>query len=76
MRDQLPLYVSGRLDDADQSKVEAHLQGCADCAAEVELLRATVRAYDVSPVDAAAIATRIPTAKSARRSRPLPARRR
>lgn len=71
IRDLLPLFVSGRLDDVEQARVEAHLQGCADCAAEVELLRATVRAYDVAPLDAAAIASRIPTARAAKRARPF-----
>jgi anti-sigma factor RsiW len=71
MRDLLPLYVSGRLDDADHSKVEAHVQACADCAAEVELLRATVRAFEVAPIDAASISAKIPTARSARRTRPF-----
>jgi predicted anti-sigma-YlaC factor YlaD len=71
IRDLLPLFVSGRLDDVEQARVEAHLQGCTDCAAEVDLLRATVRAYDVAPLDAAAIASRIPTARAAKRARPF-----
>jgi anti-sigma factor RsiW len=71
MRDLLPLYVSGRLDDADHSKVEVHLHGCADCAAEVELLRATVRAFEVAPIDAAAISAKLPTARAGRRARPF-----
>jgi anti-sigma factor RsiW len=71
IRDLLPLFVSGRLDDVEQARVEAHLQGCSDCSAEVELLRATVQAYDVAPLDAAAIASRIPTARAAKRGRPF-----
>ena len=39
MRDQLPAYVHGRLDAVAQAAVEAHLAPCADCAAELELLR-------------------------------------
>lgn len=70
-RDLLPLFVSGRLDTVGQARVEAHVQGCADCAAEVDLLRATVRAYDVAPLDAVAIASRIPTARAAKRARPF-----
>lgn len=71
MRDRLPLYVSGRLDGARQALVEAHLRDCADCQAEVELLRAAVRAFDVAAPDAAAIAARVPTARVARRLRPF-----
>jgi anti-sigma factor RsiW len=71
IRDLLPLFVNGRLDDVERLRVESHLKGCADCDAEVELLRATVRAYDVAPLDAAVIASRIPTARAARRGRPF-----
>lgn len=71
MRDQLPLYVSGRLDEAREAFVEAHLRECADCSAEVELLRATVRAFEVTAPDAAAIAAYVPTARAARRARPF-----
>lgn len=39
LRDQLPAYVHGRLDAAARAAVDAHLAACADCAAEVELLR-------------------------------------
>ena len=39
MRDQLPAYVHGRLDASARAAVEAHLAGCADCAAEIELLQ-------------------------------------
>src|SRR5262245_8007267 len=71
IRDLLPLYVSGQLDDASQAQVETHLQGCADCAAEVELLRATVRAFSVKAVDAAAIGAKIPAFRGAPRARPF-----
>ena len=39
MRDQLPEFVSGRLGASARAAVEAHLAGCADCSAEVDLLR-------------------------------------
>jgi anti-sigma factor RsiW len=71
LRDLLPLYVSGQLGDADHARVEAHVQGCADCTAEIELLRATVRAFEVKPIDAATISAKLPTARSARRARPF-----
>jgi anti-sigma factor RsiW len=71
MRDQLPLYVSGRLADAEYDRVEAHLRDCADCAAEVGVLRAAVRAFEVRALDSAAISAKIPTARTAQRSRPF-----
>lgn len=39
MRDQLPAYVHGRLDVSARAAVAEHLAGCADCAAEIELLQ-------------------------------------
>ena len=38
--DLLPWYVNGSLSEAEQHQVEAHLQDCGTCRAEVELLRA------------------------------------
>jgi hypothetical protein len=60
MRDLLPLLVSGRLAAADEARVNAHVKGCADCAAEVELLRAVGRAYPARQVDVATIAAKLP----------------
>ena len=60
MRDQLPLYVSGRLDARSRSAVEAHLAGCAECAAEVAMLSAVGRAFPVPAVDVARIAAAMP----------------
>ena len=37
MRDQLPLYVSGRMDARARLAVDAHLACCADCTAEVAM---------------------------------------
>ena len=60
MRDQLPAYVHGRLDASARAAVDAHLAGCADCVAEVELIRSLALALsaklpviDVSRVVAA-----------------------
>ncbi len=39
-RDRLPLYVDGELDAAASAEVERHLETCANCAREVEQLRA------------------------------------
>lgn len=46
MRDQLPAYVHGRLDEAARAAVAAHLATCADCAAEVALLQTARRVLD------------------------------
>ena len=43
MRDQLPLYVSGRMDARARLAVDAHLACCADCTAEVAMLAAVDR---------------------------------
>jgi anti-sigma factor RsiW len=34
-RELLPWYVTGRLDEAEAAQVEAHLDGCAECRAEL-----------------------------------------
>lgn len=60
MRDQLPLYVSGRLDARSRSAVDAHLAGCADCTAEVAMLSAVGRAFPAPVVDVARIAAAMP----------------
>ena len=59
LRDLLPLFVSGVLSAPDRTRIASHITGCADCAAEVELLRAVNRAYAVKPVNVAAIAAKI-----------------
>ena len=50
MRDLLPELVIGRLDAALQLAVEAHVAGCAECAAEVTLLRSLRPALMSEPV--------------------------
>ncbi|MEP6690863.1 MAG: zf-HC2 domain-containing protein [Gemmatimonadaceae bacterium] len=40
IRDVLPDLVHGHLDPVQRAQVERHVAGCADCTAEVELLRA------------------------------------
>ena len=39
MRDQLPDLLHDRLDASARPAVEAHVEGCVDCRAELELLR-------------------------------------
>ena len=67
LRDALPLYVSGRLAVADTSRIDAHLGSCAECTAEVALLRAVGRAYPPTPVNVAAVAARIPARRAPRK---------
>jgi hypothetical protein len=50
MRDLLPDFVHGQLDAGRAAEVRAHIAGCADCAAEVELLQAVLAAAPVAPV--------------------------
>ena len=62
MRDVLPEYVHGQLDDGRAAEVRAHLAGCADCAAEVELLRAVMSAAPAAPkMNVDRIARALPT---------------
>ncbi len=65
IRDRLPEYVHGTLGSAERARVEAHLTGCAECRAEVALVRsmsaAIVRrtpATDVKRIVTAAKASR------------------
>ncbi len=39
MQEQLPLYLSGRLDEAASAKLQQHLQSCALCQEELEWQR-------------------------------------
>ena len=50
MRDLLPELVNGRLDAEQQLAVEAHVAECAECAAEVTLLRSLRPALMSAPV--------------------------
>jgi hypothetical protein len=62
MRDQLPDFVHGTLDAAAEARVAGHLRDCADCAAEVELIRVArgvmTRGWRI---DVAGIAAALPT---------------
>ena len=73
IRDQLPLLVAGRLGPAERASVEAHVAACADCRAELALLR-RVRAVTAAapPIDAPRIAAA--ALEAARVRRPAVAR--
>src|ERR1035437_1152208 len=68
MRDLLPGYVHGALSAAEHATVAAHLETCADCAAEVELIAAASRAFPAPTVDLGRIVKALPAApRGARR---------
>ena len=68
MRDLLPELVNGRLDAMTQLAVEAHVAECAECAAELALLRALRPALMRGPVvDAQRIAAVVRAQVPARR---------
>lgn len=61
IRDQLPELLHGRLDASARQRVEAHLAGCADCAAELHLLRGMHRMMHAAPsLNVGALAQSIP----------------
>ena len=62
IRDVLPDLVHGRLGAATRADVERHVLHCAECAAEVALLRELRSAFQASPrVDVAAITAAVPS---------------
>lgn len=63
VRELLPELVHGTLGPRDRARVEAHVQRCADCAAELALLRDAYRALRPSvAVDVARIVRALPGA--------------
>src|SRR5829696_8640385 len=72
VRDLLPDLVHGRLTADARSAVEQHLASCADCRAELELLRAAARSFAQGPtVNVGRIVAALPAPA---RSRPAAAR--
>ena len=62
MRDLLPDFVNGRLDAERAAEISAHLIECAECAAEVELLRLVVASAPTThSMDIDRIASALPT---------------
>ncbi len=59
MRDQLPDLVHGRLSAVERQALEAHLATCAECRAELALVRQVAGAFTVPPVDASRIVARL-----------------
>lgn len=70
IRDLLPDLLAGSLDEGTRARVEEHLRGCAECAAELALLgRARVALSRAPAVDAARIAAAVQSARQARTPR-------
>jgi anti-sigma factor RsiW len=61
VRERLPEYLHGRLGAVDRTMVEVHLAACAECAAELALIRAVREAWmGVPAVDTARIVRALP----------------
>ena len=60
-RELLPVLLHGRLDAATRARVEEHLLGCAECAAELDTLRSVRTVLDAPPtVDVSHIVRALP----------------
>ena len=69
VRERLPEWLHDALPAGERAVVDAHLATCADCAAELEVLRvamATMRARPVPRIDTRAIVAALPKPASAR----------
>jgi anti-sigma factor RsiW len=70
VRDLLPDLLHDRLDEATRAMVESHLEGCADCRAELALLRDVrdslrqARALNIAAITAAVPSYRAPVRRS------------
>ena len=76
IRDLLPELVTGTLASEDALRVQEHVRKCADCAAEVELLRTARAAMRLAPaMDTARIAAAVQASTAQRlAARRVPAR--
>jgi hypothetical protein len=63
LRDLLPEFVHGSLSAAEHARVAAHVDACADCAAEAELIRAAARAFPAPRIDLQLIVAALPSAR-------------
>jgi anti-sigma factor RsiW len=59
IREQLPEFVHGQLDESSRARVEAHLEWCASCAEELAIVR-TVAGMSAPALDIQRIASAIP----------------
>ena len=65
MRDLLPDFVHQTLAAPEQARVSAHVALCAECAAEVALLRAIGTAFPAPPLDLFRIVAALPAPRRA-----------
>ena len=74
VRDALPDLAHGRLSELDTATMSAHVESCADCRAELALLREVRDSAPLAPaMDAARIASVLPPYGGAAIVRHLPA---
>lgn len=60
IREQLPEYLHGALDDAERARVHAHLEWCAACIDELDIMRAALATAPAPAIDVARIVAAIP----------------
>jgi anti-sigma factor RsiW len=60
MREMLPDLLHDRLAPSVRANLESHLKACADCRAELELLRSVVSGAVTPRIDASRIAAAVP----------------
>lgn len=69
IRDLLPDLAAGVLSDAESARIDAHVQSCTACSAELALVRTAraIRPQGIA-IDAAAIVAKLPRSTGAQRS--------
>ncbi|MEO7103432.1 MAG: zf-HC2 domain-containing protein [Gemmatimonadaceae bacterium] len=60
VREVLPELAHGALSDVERERVQEHLDACADCAAELAIIRSVLRTAPLVSVNVASIAAAIP----------------
>jgi hypothetical protein len=61
MKELLPDFVHDRLGSAEAARVKSHVSDCAECSAELELIRAVMASTPAAPaMDVAAIVAKLP----------------
>jgi anti-sigma factor RsiW len=75
LQDALPEFAAGRLAGAERARVAEHVAGCAECAAEVEMLRVArqVITQDAPPADVERIVAMLPAPPQLAQPAPEPA---
>ncbi len=68
MRDLLPGYVHGTLSAAERATVQAHIETCEDCAAEIALIQSASTAFPAPKIDIGKIVKALPPPPRAARS--------